>query len=126
VSAELAVRLGPAGAVHPVLPRDHLGAVRTGPSAASAHGGACSAVCVPSFAAAVVGGVGELLQPRAATVAGSRPGAQVVRDEVGGAVAQLKQRRAVASRYDELAVHYQATIEIATINTWLRDLSHRL
>jgi transposase len=38
---------------------------------------------------------------------------------------QLKQHRAVASRYDKLAVRYEATIHIATINTWLRDLSNR-
>jgi transposase len=34
----------------------------------------------------------------------------------------LKQARAVATRYDKLALRYQATIHIATINTWLRDL----
>jgi len=39
---------------------------------------------------------------------------------------QLKQHRAVASRYDKLAVRYEATIHVATINTWLRDLSNRL
>ncbi|TCK21402.1 IS5 family transposase [Pseudonocardia endophytica] len=39
---------------------------------------------------------------------------------------QLKQHRAVASRYDKLAVRYEATVHIATINTWLRNLSNRL
>ena len=39
---------------------------------------------------------------------------------------QLKQHRAVASRYDKLAVRYDATVHVATINTWLRDLSNRL
>lgn len=34
----------------------------------------------------------------------------------------LKQARAVATRYDKLAVRYQATIHIAAINIWLRDL----
>ena len=38
---------------------------------------------------------------------------------------QRKQHRAVASRSDKLAVRYEATIHIATINTWLRDLSNR-
>jgi transposase len=39
---------------------------------------------------------------------------------------QYKQHRAVASRYDKLAVRYEATIHVATIDTWLRDLSNRL
>jgi transposase len=39
---------------------------------------------------------------------------------------QLKQHRAVASRYDKLAVRYEATLHVATINTWLRHLSNRL
>jgi transposase len=34
----------------------------------------------------------------------------------------LKQHRAVATRYDKLAVRYEATIHIAAINIWLRDL----
>jgi transposase len=34
----------------------------------------------------------------------------------------LKQHRAVATRYDKLAVRYQATIDIAAINTWLRHI----
>ncbi|WP_202805930.1 transposase [Actinopolymorpha alba] len=38
----------------------------------------------------------------------------------------LKQRRAVATRYDKLAVRYQATIHIAAIDTWLRDLERHL
>jgi transposase len=33
---------------------------------------------------------------------------------------QLKHHRAVATRYDKLAVRYQATIHIAAINQWLR------
>jgi transposase len=39
---------------------------------------------------------------------------------------QYKQHRAVASRYDKLAVRYEATVHVATIDTWLRDLSNRL
>ncbi|MBF6300233.1 transposase, partial [Nocardia amamiensis] len=34
---------------------------------------------------------------------------------------QLKQHRAVATRYDKLAVRYLATIHIAVINQWLRN-----
>jgi len=34
----------------------------------------------------------------------------------------LKQHRAVATRYDKLAVRYEATTQIALINIWLRDL----
>lgn len=33
---------------------------------------------------------------------------------------QLKQNRAVATRYDKLAVRYTATVRIAAINQWLR------
>jgi transposase len=32
---------------------------------------------------------------------------------------QLKRHRAVATRYDKLAVRYQATVQIAAINDWL-------
>ena len=35
---------------------------------------------------------------------------------------QLKQHRAVATRYDKLAVRYTATLTIAAINQWLRAL----
>lgn len=37
----------------------------------------------------------------------------------------LKQHRAVATRYDKLAVRYEATVHVATINIWLRALDHR-
>ncbi|MFI6172960.1 hypothetical protein ACIBCN_39710 [Nocardia sp. NPDC051052] len=33
---------------------------------------------------------------------------------------QLKQNRALAARYDKLAVRYLATIHIAAIDLWLR------
>ncbi|MGW5519603.1 IS5 family transposase, partial [Nocardia africana] len=33
---------------------------------------------------------------------------------------QLKQHRAVATRYDKLAVRYLATVHVAAINQWLR------
>jgi transposase len=35
---------------------------------------------------------------------------------------QLKQHRAIATRYDKLAVRYEATLTIAAINQWLRAL----
>ncbi|MFI6333266.1 IS5/IS1182 family transposase, partial [Micromonospora chersina] len=35
---------------------------------------------------------------------------------------QLKQHRAMATRYDKLAVRYEATLTIAAINQYLRAL----
>ncbi|WP_308307657.1 transposase [Streptomyces sp. ISL-10] len=32
---------------------------------------------------------------------------------------RLKRHRAVAARYDKLAVHYEATVLVAAINEWL-------
>jgi transposase len=37
-------------------------------------------------------------------------------------ISQLKQHRAIATRYEKLAVRYEATITIAAINQWLRAL----
>ncbi len=34
-------------------------------------------------------------------------------------IGRLKRNRAVATRYDKLAVRYEATVHIATINEWL-------
>ena len=34
-------------------------------------------------------------------------------------ISRLKRNRAVATRYDKLAVRYQATLHIAAINEWL-------
>ncbi len=36
-----------------------------------------------------------------------------------------KQHRGFATRYDKLAVRYEATVQISNINIWLRDLSNR-
>ncbi|GGS10187.1 hypothetical protein GCM10010169_63710 [Micromonospora fulviviridis] len=33
---------------------------------------------------------------------------------------RLKRNRALATRYDKLAVRYHATVHAATINEWLR------
>jgi transposase len=38
----------------------------------------------------------------------------------------LKQHRGVATRYDKLAVRYEATAHVATINIWLRCLERNL
>ncbi len=35
-----------------------------------------------------------------------------------------KQHRGFATRYDKLAVRYDATVQITNINIWLRDLSN--
>jgi transposase len=35
-------------------------------------------------------------------------------------ISRLKRNRALATRFDKLAVRYEATIHIATINEWLR------
>jgi transposase len=36
---------------------------------------------------------------------------------------RLKRNRAVATRYDKLAVRYQATLHVAAIDEWLRPLT---
>ena len=38
---------------------------------------------------------------------------------------QHKQHRGFATRYDKLAVRYDATVQITNIDIWLRDLSNR-
>jgi transposase len=39
---------------------------------------------------------------------------------------QLKQHRAVATRFDKLAVRYEVTVHVASINIWLRDLERHI
>ena len=38
-------------------------------------------------------------------------------------IGRLKRNRAVATRYDKLAVRYEATVHIAAINEWLQPAS---
>jgi len=45
------------------------------------------------------------------------------RNTVERAVSKLKQFRAVATRYDKRAFMYLATIDVAIIKIWLRDLT---
>ncbi|MBT0774328.1 IS5 family transposase [Kineosporia sp. J2-2] len=47
------------------------------------------------------------------------------RNAIERAINQLKQHRALATRYEKLALRYEAVVQVAAINVWLRALQNK-